>query len=96
MQIQATITEKALAQAPIQLPQNLGFPGMGIPFIVVKLVGGPGLQNYTNSTDAQGKFSFEVPQGSYTLQIRSPIHKPYSRVVNRDFIDNIALERTAY
>ncbi len=96
MNIQGTVTEKALASAPLKLPENLGIPGLGIPFITVKLTGAPPLQNYTDSTDAQGKFSFDVPQGTYTLQIRSPVHQPYTKNVSRDEVINITLNRTAF
>jgi hypothetical protein len=96
MIVQGTVTEKALATSPFQLPPNLGAPGVGIPFISVKLVGTPPLQNYNDTTDAEGKFKFEVPQGSYTLQVRSPIHQPKSEVVNRDLTVNYQLARTAF
>lgn len=96
MIVQGTVTEKALATAPLQLPSNLGLPGKPLQFIVVKLIGTPPLQTYNGSTDDQGKFFFDVPQGSYTLQVRSPIHQPKSEVVNRDIDVNYQLARSAY
>ena len=95
MRVEGTVTEKS-AGIPVQLPGNLGSPGVGIPFVTVRLVGTPPLQTYTDMTDTDGKFKFDVPPGSYTLQVRSPIHQPFTRVVSRDETLNIVLARTAF
>jgi len=33
---------------------------------------------YSKSTDEKGVARFEVPPGSYTLKVRSPMYEPYT------------------
>ena len=49
--------------------------GRGIPYVVINVNGRIG------STDGNGYFSIEVPQGTYTLEVRTPMYSPFSTVV---------------
>jgi len=49
--------------------------GKGIPYVVVNING------RITSTDANGYFSIEVPQGTYTLTVRTAMYSPFSTVV---------------
>lgn len=48
-----------------------------IPFIRI------GLESSFTSTNEEGKFEFAVPQpGEYLLTVRSPMHRPFSEMLN--------------
>jgi len=49
--------------------------GRGIPYVVINVSG------RITSTDGSGYFSIEVPQGTYTLEARTPMYSPFSTVV---------------
>jgi len=49
--------------------------GKGIPYVVVNING------KITSTDANGYFSIEVPQGTYTLTVRTAMYSPFSTVI---------------
>ncbi|MHA1291096.1 MAG: carboxypeptidase regulatory-like domain-containing protein [Promethearchaeota archaeon] len=54
-----------------------------IPYIRVKLdnLATPEKENIVSSANFGGDFSFDVPEGAYQLEIRSPIHEPYTEKI---------------
>jgi len=36
------------------------------------------LDNFQTSTDQNGQARFDVPAGTYTLKVRSPLYEPYT------------------
>ena len=49
--------------------------GKGIPYVAVSVAG------RTTVTDLNGNFSIEVPQGTYTLTVRTAMYSPFSTVI---------------
>ena len=49
--------------------------GRGVPYVVINVDG------RITSTDGNGYFSIEVPQGTYNLEVRTAMYSPFSTVV---------------
>ena len=50
--------------------------GKGIPYVAVSING------RTTVTDLNGNFSIEVPQGTYTLSVRTAMYSPFSTKID--------------
>ena len=69
-----------------------------IPFIAVKLddLSTPQKENIRDFTKGDGSFFFNVDDGSYKLEIRSPVHFPFSENIFSDRNLNIRLARSTF
>jgi hypothetical protein len=69
-----------------------------IPFIAVKLddLLTPQKENIRDFTDGDGVFDFNVVKGPYQLEIRSPVHSPFTEIVNSDINLIIKLARITF
>ena len=60
--------------------------GAPIPYVRVQL------NSIASSADSQGKATFDVPPGEYTLSVRSPAHRPYTSKVKAPGTYTVYLE----
>jgi len=69
-----------------------------IMFIAVKLddLLTPQKENIRDFTDTNGEFDFNVKNGPYQLEIRSPVHSPFTEQINTDTNLLIKLARITF
>ncbi len=69
-----------------------------IPFIAVKLddLSTPQKENIRDFTKIDGSFAFNVQDGAYQLEIRSPVHSPFTEKIFGDRNLTIMLGRMTY
>ena len=72
--------------------------GIGIPFIAVKLddLRTPQKENIRDFTRPDGSFSFNVEDGPYQLEIRSPVHTPFTEKIFADSNLQIRIARITF